>query len=136
MINQAKLQSHHTDPAYMYGLEVHHNHEQVMELDQMNGVLINDLGHKSNAHPPDGYEGTWSVGDYQDMGRSGEDRTHTHVTGRILLGIILFLRAFTFGFIFGKNGLGNGATSSYVGELDTRTHPTLCASNQTTCTRG
>ena len=66
----------------MYGLEVHHNHEQAMELDQMNGrtkwvdyegletsqlkehnVLINDLGHKSNAHPPDGYEATWRVGD-------------------------------------------------------------------------
>ena len=48
------VRSHHnhTAPAYMYGLEVHHNHERAMELD----VLINGLGHKSNAHPPDGYE--------------------------------------------------------------------------------
>ena len=98
----------------MYGLEVHHNHEQAMELDQMNGILINDLRHKSNAHPPDGYEATWSVGDYQGMARSSEDRTHIQVIGRIFLGIILFLRTFTFGFILGKFELGKLTATSVM----------------------
>ena len=56
------------------------------------------------------------------MGRPSEDRTHIQVTGRMLLGIIIFLRTFIFGLTFGKIEFGNEmATSSYVGVLKTLT---------------